>query len=129
MLFRSGDYNTVDFNHVRDCGRETVYEGLYLAAGSHNAFRFNTLYNCPMAFHGADTIDQGNVSYSTEAIGPNFTSVTREGDHLVMSWPAGELEAADAPDGPWTAVPDARNSARVPMVDAHKFFRVRRSEQ
>jgi hypothetical protein len=130
-IWIEGDYNSIDFNHIRDCGVETVWEGLYLAGGSHNAFRFNMLTDSPMSLLGQETIESGNdIHYlNRDPSNPKFTSVSRAGDEMVMSWPAGQLEMSDTAAGPWGPVPYAANPHVVPLTETQKFFRLRPTSQ
>jgi PA14 domain len=54
-----------------------------------------------------------------------FTSVTRAGNNLVLTWTTGILEWADSLAGPWQAVPNVTSPATFPLTGPYKFFRLR----
>ena len=54
----------------------------------------------------------------------NFTSVTRDGTNLVLTWTTGTLESAPDVTGPWTPVPNASSPATVPITGPRRFYRL-----
>ncbi len=57
--------------------------------------------------------------------GNEFTSVTRQGNNLVLVWTSGTLEWADSVTGPWQPVPNATSPYTYPITGTSKFFRLR----
>jgi hypothetical protein len=57
--------------------------------------------------------------------GKKFTSFTRSGDNLVLTWNEGILESADSVNGPWTPVPNATSPFTVTITGPGKFYRLR----
>ncbi|MHC1767900.1 MAG: hypothetical protein AB9869_27115 [Verrucomicrobiia bacterium] len=57
--------------------------------------------------------------------GTGFTSITREGNNLVLTWTTGTLESANSVTGPWTVVAGASSPASIPMTGSARFYRLR----
>jgi hypothetical protein len=55
---------------------------------------------------------------------PEFTSVTREGNNLVLEWTTGTLESAPTVNGPWTPVLNASSPYTVPATGPMEFYRL-----
>jgi hypothetical protein len=56
---------------------------------------------------------------------PEFTSVARQGNNMVIAWGSGTLESADTILGPWTPVQGANSPATIPTTGSQKFYRLR----
>jgi hypothetical protein len=67
----------------------------------------------------------GAFAPPTTSGGPEFTSVARQGNNLVIAWSTGTLESADSVTGPWTAVANASSPATIPIAAGNKFYRLR----
>ena len=56
--------------------------------------------------------------------GNTFTSVTRSGSNLVLTWSAGTLEQADEVTGPWNDIPDAKSPESLTSSSIRSFYRI-----